>query len=738
MAGCAAIASLWAQGVQAQELDEVIVTALKRDTALQETPLAITAVGGAELNRMGAVAAEDIVRTVPGLNFTNPGGPGMRRITIRGVQGGGQSTVGFYINETPVTGPNGASADPSLMTPDINFYDVKRIEVLRGPQGTLYGSGSMSGTFKVIYERADAAAYDGEVQASANTVKGGGDGYTVRGMANLPLVADRLAVRAVAYDEVRAGYVDNIALRQDDINESRVYGGRLLVDFTPTDTVSLHLLGILQKSALDDASFWFAGLGVHKTNTPTKTPFPSDFRLYSATLEWALPFADLTTTSSYWKWDTVRNLDNGLTLPFTLAQAAQCPRFIGIAGPCDAAQRAQWTNYVQSFGPLVNRQPLTAKSTIQEARLTSNGEGRLTWAVGGYLEERKDAAVSAVVGADPVTGIVKFPLVQEFARELGVSLRQTAVFGEATYRPVEALSITLGARRYAYKNHTYAQVTDTSFINASVAGPPAFFATNDKGWVTKVNVSYDVTGDLMVYAQRSEGFRPGGVNSAPALPPEFVSFGPDELVNYEGGVKSTWFDGRMTLNAAAYRINWSNMQVAVRIPSFQFNANLGAAKVYGFEIEGAARPMTGLTLRGNLAVNHGELKQDQIAGGGVTAAGLKGDRIPNEPSFTGALSVEYLRPVLDNVDVSARIDYTYTGPSHSEYRRGVGFDESMGHFSQVNVRLGLEAADWGVSLFAQNLFDAVGRGRVFSFILTEQQTISLPPRTLGLELRKRF
>jgi outer membrane receptor protein involved in Fe transport len=340
----------------------------------------------------------------------------------------------------------------------------------------------------------------------------------------------------------------------------------------------------------------------------------------------------------------VRFSDSTRTLPFALAMATECPRYLGVPAPCTAPQRAVWANYVLSFGPIVNRQPLSAKATINEVRLVSKSQGRLLWTVGGYWENRKDGATSQLNSVDPATGIVKFPYVTEYSRSLGVKLNQTAAFGEATFKATDRLSITGGARYYSYDKSTFTQVTKTSFLIPSVAGPPSFFKGSDTGWVSKVNVSFDVSRDLMLYAQRSEGFRPGGVNNAPGLPDGYVTYKPDSLVNYEVGAKSTLLDGRMTLNAAAYHIDWSDMQVVARIPNFGFITNIGSAKINGFELEGAARPITGLTVRGNLAYNHGELAQDQV-NGIVTAPGRKGDRIPNEPDFTGALSIEYLHPV---------------------------------------------------------------------------------------------
>ena len=338
-----------------------------------------------------------------------------------------------------------------------------------------------------------------------------------------------------------------------------------------------------------------------------------------------------------------------------------------------------------------------------------------------------------------MTGIIKFPIVYNFSRSIAVSLKQTAFFGEVTLRPLSGLAITGGVRRYSYDKTSTSQVLMTSYINGSTAGPP--LTTNDdaSGWVTKLNISYDVTDALMVYATRSEGFRPGGLNNTPNLPAYLVSYSSDSLINYEIGVKSTWFDRLLTLNLSFYRIDWSDMQISASIPNFSFITNVGAARIQGMEAEFTLRPMAGLVLNGNAAYQHGVLRADQI-NDIVTAAGKKGDRIPFEPIFTAALSAQYDWTLSDAADAYARMDFSYTGRSYSEFRPTSPQYERMGDFSTVNMRVGVDYADWDVSLFVNNLFDVNGRVRVSSSTASalEQATISTTPRTIGVNVRRTF
>lgn len=741
LCGVAALAVIGGGAARAQtaeaglDLEEVVVTALKRDTKLQDTPLSISAVTGAALENAGVTAVVDMMRMVPGLNLTE-GNTGQRRITIRGVQSAGESTVGLYLGDTPVTGPNSATSDPSSITPDLNMFDVARVEVLRGPQGTLYGSGSMSGTLKIVFNEPDTVGYSGAVDATANSVRSGDTGYALRGMVNVPLIEDKLGARIVLYDELRAGYVDNPRLGAEDINEARAYGARAMLKFTPTETFTLNGMINLQEQRVRDSSIWYPSVGRYQADNYHKLPFPNSFRLFNLRADWDLGFAALTATTSKYDWKATKYIEGTRAALSVIGPATHCARYLAVAR-CTPAQQEVYRDYVRSVLPLSGWQPMTVDSWVHEVRLSSTGEGRLTWTVGAFMEDREDWSQSSTVEADPVTGQVVEPIIFNFARTVAIDLKQQAVFGEVSYRPIEPLNITVGLRRYSYDKTSRSQVLITSFINASVAGPPSEFDSDAKGWVSKVNVSYDVTPDLMLYAQRSEGFRPGGINNTPGLTPDLIPYTSDELVNYEVGFKSSWLGGRLVLNASAYRIDWSDMQIAARIPNFSFITNVGGARIEGLEVEGSFRPIAGLTLSGNMNFVDGKLRTDQI-NGIVEAPGRKGDRIPYEPRFTAAASAEYTWPLAGELGGLARIDYAYTGKSYSEFRPNNSNYEEMGDYATVNFRGGIEGDDWGAYLFVNNLLNDVGKVRVTSGVLSEQATISTPPRTVGVNVRRRF
>lgn len=723
----------------ATALDEVVVTALKRDTTLQTTPMAISAVTEQTLLRQGVSNFSDMVRSFPGLNVTEDQ-PGQRRLTIRGVQGAGENTVGLYYGETPVTGPTSATSDPSLMSPDLNLFDVNRVEVLRGPQGTLYGAGSVGGTMRIIFNEPDSTAYAGAIDAGISTVKGGGEGYSLRGMINVPLLADRLAARAVLYRHERAGWVDNVTLSQNDVNSGVSEGGRFMLAFTPNDKVKVVANAHVQSETIDDSNGWFPSVGTYKTDMEIKAPFESQFNLYNVTTSADLGRAQLTVSSSFYRWEALRTYDQTRNQYAYRDRGTYCRGYYGISVACTPAQLAGYRTYVESQLPIVGYQPMGLDTWTHEARLTGSSLGdRLDWTVGAFYEKRADDAASIVYRADAESGLPLFPYQLASRRFINVDTEQTAVFGELSYKLTDALTVTAGLRRYAYDKLTRVQIDDSvtdPALFATSSAPDLSTPADADGWVKKLNVSYQAAPSVLVYAQASEGFRPGGANVSSILPSDLVVFYSDSLTSYETGIRSTW-RGWLTVNAAAYLIDWSDMQIKANIPSAAFVTNAGAAEITGIEFEISARPVQGLFLRATLNAMNAELVEDQ-ATSSVSAPGLKGDRIPYEPELTGSIVAQYNWPVAGSIDGMVRADYAYTGTSYTALRPTDSFYEEMGGFGSLNLRIGLEGEDWGVYAYVENLFDKVGVNRVRSATNIEQYSFGIAPRTLGFSLNRRF
>jgi iron complex outermembrane recepter protein len=742
-----------ASSAQPTAVDEVIVTALKRSTTVQSTPIAISAVTGQTIEKMGASNIQDYYRTVP--NFQVDGNsPTSRRLTLRGVRSAGEATVGLYYDETPLTGPAGTTQDASSTTADINLFDVERIEVLRGPQGTLYGSGSMGGTLRVIFAKPDSHHYEGAVEGQATTTDGGGPGYSAKGMVNVPLVEDKLAARLVLYKADQAGYIDDVYLGKKNINSQSSSGGRLIVGFTPTDDITLTGTAVYQETKLDGQNTWYTALGAksYATNAKVIAPTSDSLTMYNVTGKYVMSWATLTGTASYYKWDLLRNSDYSPTLSASRANATSCRNFIAGAPPatgapanpaCTPAQMATYTAYADSRIPSALYQPMGLTSWNYEARLSGQAlDNKVDWTTGLYYEHRSDFIESQVALADKTTGQVIQPLNLSAWRHVGTDTKQTAFFAEVAYKPITPLTLTVGVRRFNYDKVVDGVVRISNFITQSYVGPPASVDASASGWVSKFNVSYEINPDLMVYTMAAKGFRPGGANNVPGLASALLAYQPDSLWNYEAGVKSQWFDRRLTLNAAAYQIDWDNLQITATTANgaFSYLTNAGKARIRGVELEAVARPIQGLTLNATAAYVNAELTTDQanstilITG----STGLAGDEFPNVPKFSGSVSAEYIWPLFEGINGLARADYAYVGESASQFRPTYVYYEKQGDYGFANLRGGLEGENWGAYLFVNNVTNKVGLTSVTSSLNNSKQVVSITPRTVGVTLRRRF
>jgi iron complex outermembrane receptor protein len=699
-----------------ETVEEIVVTALKRSTTLQTTPMSISAVTGESLQKIGATGLQDYFRSVPGVNLTQ-GQLGQSRVTIRGVQGSGEATTGLYYDETSVTGPSGTTQDPANNAADLNLFDVERVEVLRGPQGTLYGGGSMGGTIRVIYAKPDSTQFGAAIEAQAATTKGGSDSGFLKAMGNIPLIEGKLAARIVAFTEDRPGYVDNTRLKTKNVNDSRSSGYRAMLGFTPTDDVSLVLTKIHQNTDADDLEGWYDRLGGFNTDSVVKLPFNTEMDLTSLTGKWSSPIGEVTASSAYYRYDMLRTID------FT----------------------PQYKPYVGNTYGVMGWQPANLQSWNHELRLSSKDDGPLQWTVGGYVELRKDHIDSNTVLVSPTTGQPFVPFQYVSARFIDTAVKQTAQFGEATWSPpqVEGLSLTVGARHYDYTKTTSGAGTRRNMLTGAAPAAYSEQTAEASGWVYKFNASYKVSSDVMVYATAAEGFRPGGANNIPGLNSALVVYDPDSLWNYEAGVKTTWLGGKLTANAAAYRIDWKNRQTSALTADglYSLITNAGAARIEGLELEVAARPIHGLTLNGSIGYTKAELTEDQANANILVdgSTGLKGDRIANVPDWTAAASAQYVWPLpVAGLNGLVRADYAYTGEMVSTFRPTYVYYDKFGSFSTLNLRAGVEGDSWGVYAFVTNLTDAEGIMNKNSNVGYQDLLYGLTPRTIGVNARRKF
>ena len=727
---------------------DIVVTALRRQSTVQTTPIAISALGEEQLGKLGATTIADIVRQVPGLQLTESDS-GRTRVSIRGVQAAGESTVGLYYGETPLTGPSGTNSDPAGNTPNLNLFDVERVEVLRGPQGTLYGSGSMGGTLRVLFNQPDASKYEGAMELQASDTSNGSFGYVAKGALNVPVVTDTLALRVVGYRERQSGYVDYTRLPRNDANRATLEGGRAILAWTPNDDVSLTATALFQTQDIDGTAQYNADLGPFRTDFQIFQPWHDELQLYNGVGRFNLGFATLTTSLSWYRWDVESTNDNNAAFASVVSGARWCPLYTRVAlgiptTTCTAAQRAAYQAYARSKAPFGSYQPRYVTNSIQETRLSSNGDGPLGYTIGLFHEDRFDRVDTLPFAGDPATGGQRDPVDNLGGRNILTSVKQTAIFGEASYRPVTPLTLTVGLRHFDYTKTVGGEYQGYNFTNGQEPRPYEETSANAKGWVKKFNVELQATRDVLVYANAAQGFRPGGANNIPNLPAQYLVYRPDSLWNYELGAKTAWFGRKATLNVAVYRTDWDEVQTSVSTlqqggGNFNFIYNLAGVRVEGVEVEAGLRPVRHLSLNASFNYNDARLTSDQVDSTGfITAPGRSGDVLTYIPRTTAAAGIEYTPPVSSTLNALARLDWTYTGRMNTELRETNAFYREIGNFSLFNARLGIEGAGFSISLFANNLFNKVGLNRVASATGSPDYLVSSRPRTIGANLRKSF
>jgi iron complex outermembrane recepter protein len=733
--------------LQAQELQQITVTATKRgETALQDTPLSITALGTDTLESMGADSAVDFLRSVPGLVFEDQG-IGDKKYSIRGVQSVGAATVAVYFDDLVLTANNrqdggGRNVDPKLV-------DMERIEVLRGPQGTLYGASAMTGTVRYIYNKPNLANYQAQVNAQVTSTEYSSASYSVDGVVNLPLVDNRFGVRLVGYDRSIAGWIDRPLIDQHDVNGEDTVGGRAHLLWNVTEALSINGTFMHQESTTDGRTAWqeaarndplnqelYQQCDVRQTCTGeiTRSGQRDRWNAYDISANYHTGFGDFYATSSLLDRDFVRSLDNSILIA----------SIRGIRFPDGSYDRfnPRARHMIQQIQP--------RKLWSNEMRFSSAWQGPLQLITGAFYQRDKNE-FSSNVGSTDAEGNFADPAVRDNSlwRTVNNEVHHSAFFGEVSYSFTPKFIGTVGGRYYEFDVKEVSNgIIGCCAGNTPGTGPGPLRRSHDTGINMKYNLSYNLTDDVMFYAQGAEGFRAGGTNE-PSIEPlpqcqGFEGYGSDSLWNYEVGVKSSWLNRRLTVNFTPYLLDWSDMQIRVMVPicrSF-FIQNAGKARVYGAELETAWQATESLNFTVGLGYADARLEGDQPLQQGPLVDGRDGDPIPYTPDFTGKLGVQYQAPLsFLPADLMVRTDWAYTGSSKTQFRDTNPTQRVMPAYSIVDFHIGLVGhSGWRTTLFVKNAFNdlsdvsrygsaTLGSG---DFVFTHR------PREIGLAVSKDF
>jgi outer membrane receptor protein involved in Fe transport len=487
-----------------------------------------------------------------------------------------------------------------------------------------------------------------------------------------------------------------------------------------------------------------AAAGPYISETQIAQPWHDKLQLYTLTSKWDVGFATLTLDNSYYRWDVQSINDNTANYASVAATNRYCPLYIsGTTGTntssCNATQTAQYQAYAAGVMPVGANQPRYVVSYTNELRLSSNGQGPLTYTAGLFREDRNDRVDTQVFAGVPGVGVPQEPIQDLGSRYIVDTVRQTAEFGEIGYKLFDPLTITVGLRHYHYDKIVGGAYEGYNYFNGQTPSGYTAISANADGFVKKFNIDYHVDRNIMVYASATQGFRPGGANNIPGLPVANSTYQPDSLWDYELGIKTQLFDHHATFNLAAYRIDWTNMQTSVQATygNFSFIDNIGSARIEGIEAETSITPFAGVALNGSLNYLYPRLTSDQVDAE-ATAPGVSGDILPLIPRVTASAGAEYQWAAFSGLNGLIRADYTYTGkmttqlsPANVNYR-------TLGMFSIVNARMGFQNDKFGIFLYVNNVFNTIGITSISSAAGTPDYYSSTRPRTIGVNLRKSF
>jgi len=773
-------------------LEEIVVTAEKRESTVQATPIAMTALSAGDLTQENITSIQDLVGAIPGISLRTAG-PGQTEYEMRGLasSGGSVATVGFYLDETPLSASAVALNGRTVI--DADLFDLNRTEILRGPQGTLYGAGSMGGTIKLVTNPPKLHTLEGAAEVDASQTTGGSTNGHGSLMLNIP-IGEIAALRFVTTDKYISGFihryviapgqfpfptnygncgayyctrgdVQDAPVAQDHANSNieRFISSRASLLVQPSDALSITGNVMYQRIDADGYNNYQAPPNNEAIYQPydIKEPYYDSFHLFSLKVSYDMSFANLTSASSYWKRDVYQSTDS-----------------------TEALQNI--FNYTQ-FVPNLYEDNDTTWQLAQELRLTSRGEGDFQWVGGLYYSNlhsgyiTKNQTVGFVTtpacpyGDGPSAG--HCPVADQFTygatagyNPEGIMfndnnpniLNQKAIFGEASYKLMPTLKLTAGMRFYKFNISNQANQRGLGTASGNATPTIDSASGSNTSLLPKVNLSYEPSADLTVYSTVSKGSRPGGVNlPIPLNPngfyycggpapgtiyaggsgPSYLTsqpsyYAPDDIWSIEMGEKARFDDRRFTVNADVYFVKWHNIQQLIVLScGYPYNTNVGDAKTYGPEIEMAAKVTDAITVDLSGAYTQAYISAPKDTPGLPITAGT---RVTSIPKYTGNLAVNY-ESMFQDYKMTFRLAESYVGPVFDT----AYYAETLGSYGLMDFRMGVGKEAWTASLFGTNLTNKHAGLTIDNTVFAWQQpTITRvstnQPRTIGIAFETKF
>lgn len=746
-----------AQSSAEERPSDIVVTATRRAETVRTVPFNIQAITADTLQNTGATDLADFARTVPGLSFTETGAERGSVIVLRGLRTGLDSafspTTTVYVDEVPMDLPyRGGPLDLKLV-------DMERIEVLRGPQGTLFGGGAIGGTIRYISKKPDLAEYEGRVGAELSGTRHGGANYNLTAMLNIP-VSGTIAVRANIGHFDNDGFIDNIRLGTSNINHDRVTSGRIAILFRPTDDLRIDLTYNRQEARYGDDTT------LRESQDPLTVDyvFPGRTRYTAqlANLTLAYDFGGVSLTSSTSYVHERQRSKNDYT--FFIRDV-----LLGSFVPNIPEFNVTTERYGRSYG------------FTQELRLVSDSDGPLSWIIGGYYnrkrvrEDQQERVPIPFPGQDAfeqnVLG-VELNDDKEFTYGYDNRFREFAIFGELKYQLTDAWQASIGGRYFDVKGRGDSYAIDQWFgidgRDANGFARTVPFASErltgnyrEKRSVWRFNTSYKLGARNLVYATVAQGYRPGGFNLATPINGVVLvnrQYDSDDLVSYELGGKFSLLDNRLYVSAALFYIDWSDIQANLRTPmGFGYLGNAGQAVSKGLELEVEARDLLTDGLRLNAGYSFTDVKLTET----VERIGFDGERVPYVPRHSLSLMADYETPIGAGLKLGFNWLSTFTGKTWADFGpfqpvRDPATQRFMPSASPnplylpiesywlTNVSVRLQGESWSARLFVDNLFDK-RYSSTRSFVAASSpyagpdvQYTANRPRTIGVGLSKDF
>jgi len=669
--------------------DEIVVTAQKRSQSLIDVPQSVSVVSGATLEAQGATNFADYLKNVPSLQLVQ-GTPGQGRLVMRGINTGGvASTVAVYVDETPFGSSTGL-ANGSELAGDFDSFDIARIEVLRGPQGTLYGASSLGGLLKFVTNAPSTAGFEAKALGGIEFTDGGGASYRGAAMLNVPL-GETLAFRASGSYRKQGGYIDSIGTAgsnvRNNVNDFENYGGRASLLWKPDSSLSVRLSALFQNLYVDAP-------GIVEADPATLKPLYARlsqseylptfsnvrYRLYNSTIDYDFGGVTLTSATSYGEQLQSFRADYTANLSPVLGSYVYFDQ---------RTENRKWT---------------------QELRLASDDRGFAEWLIGGYYTNEKARIFQNLKTAAPGTPGVLTPieLPFEFAVfNLDSRYEEIAGFANATLHLSPWFDIDLGGR-YSHNSQRAEQATDGILLGTALIDG---LRSSDNVFTWSVAPKVKFGEQASLYARVAKGYRPGGPNVIPigSPPGTPTTYQPDTVTSYEIGFKGDTADRSASIEASLYHIDWKDIQLAAVVNGFGVNVNGANAKVDGAEIAATLRPTTGLTTSISFTYNDARLSgnTDPVAVGAV-----KGDRLPFTPRYAVNANADY------EWDLASDLTASVGASIRAVSRQGGGFDPAylatFGHFPRVrayevmDLRAGLDFGRFALSAYVNNLTNSGG------------------------------